>query len=84
MATRSITVRSLSPLSPTSERFLPKSWLAPNGLDVTDDFIRYVRPLIGEGLPPLEFESGVLRFARLTPAYAPKRCASYVPQNYRG
>jgi len=66
-----------------SERFLPASWIAPNGLDVTDDFIRYARPLIGEGLPPLEFEGGILRFARLVPAYAEKKCPPYVPQNYR-
>lgn len=67
-----------------SERFLPKAWIAPGGLDVTDDFLRYAQPLIGQGLPPLEFENGILRFARLVPAYVEKKCPPYVPQNYRG
>ena len=31
-----------------SERFFPKDWIAPSRIDVTDDFLDYARPLIGE------------------------------------
>ncbi|HWR23854.1 MAG TPA: diphosphate--fructose-6-phosphate 1-phosphotransferase [Feifaniaceae bacterium] len=67
-----------------SERFLPKSWIAPNGLDVTDDFIKYAKPLIGEGVAPFEYENGILRFARIQRRLLEKRCPPYVPQNHRG
>ncbi len=66
-----------------SERFLPASWISENGLDVTDDFIRYAKPLIGEGLPPVAFENGILRFARIAPHYIEKKCPPYIPQNHR-
>ena len=67
-----------------SERFLPKSWIALGGLDVTDDFIQYAKPLIGEGVAPFEYENGVLRFARIRAQLVEKRCPPYVPQNHRG
>jgi len=66
-----------------SARFLPKEWIAPGGIDVTDDFIRYAKPLIGSGNAPLEFEDGILRFARLARARLPKKCPDYVPVGMR-
>lgn len=33
------------------ERTLPLEYIAPGGNDVTDAFIQWVRPLIGENLP---------------------------------
>jgi 6-phosphofructokinase 1 len=35
------------------ERRLPDSFIAASGTDVTDDFIAYARPLIGDPLPPV-------------------------------
>ena len=66
-----------------SERFLPKSWIAESGVDVTDDFIRYAKPLIGDGAAEMEYENGILRFARLVPTPVTQRLAAYVPENYR-
>ena len=66
-----------------SERFLPKEWIAENRIDVTDDFIRYAKPLIGGGIAPLEFEDGLLRFARLKRSRIEKKCPDYVPVGMR-
>jgi 6-phosphofructokinase 1 len=66
-----------------SERRFPRAWIAPGGLDVTDDFVRYARPLIGEGWVNVPLEGGLPRFARLRPVFAARRCAPYVPQAYR-
>lgn len=35
-----------------TERLLPKHYLQPDRYDVSDDFLRWVRPLIGSHLPP--------------------------------
>ncbi len=35
-----------------AERFLPEEYLSPSGNDVTDAFIAYARPLIGDPLSP--------------------------------
>jgi ATP-dependent phosphofructokinase / diphosphate-dependent phosphofructokinase len=66
-----------------SERFIPKSWIAADGVDVTDDFLRYARPLIGEGWPALELEGGLQRFARIEPRFVDKKLAAYVPMTLR-
>ena len=34
-----------------SERTFPKEWIAASRVDVTDDFVRYAQPLIGENWP---------------------------------
>ncbi|MBI9101899.1 MAG: diphosphate--fructose-6-phosphate 1-phosphotransferase [Spirochaetales bacterium] len=52
-----------------SERQLPSSWITDDGLDVTDDFIKYARPLIGKEPPHIFFENGLHRFARLNPVF---------------
>jgi ATP-dependent phosphofructokinase / diphosphate-dependent phosphofructokinase len=66
-----------------SERSFPKEWIAPNRIDVTDDFVRYARPLIGEGWPSIPLVDGRQRFARLENVFAPQKLPAYVPQAYR-
>ena len=66
-----------------SERTFPAEWIAESGVDVTDEFIAYARPLIGEDWVSVPFINGVQRFARLRPLFADTKCADYVPQAYR-
>jgi 6-phosphofructokinase 1 len=70
-------------LMANSERFFPKAWIAPNQIDVTDDFIAYAKPLIGEEWVRVPLENGLPRFARLKPVFAEKKCPAYVPEAYR-
>ena len=63
-----------------SEREFPRSWIAPNRIDVTDDFCRYARPLIGEDWPSVPIINGLQRFARLEPMMAEKKLPAYLPQ----
>lgn len=65
-----------------SERFLPDSWIAPGGIDVTDDFIRYAQPLIGDGWPDIRIENGLQRFARISRTFTPKKLKDYTPQAF--
>ena len=66
-----------------SERTFPKAWIAPGGTDVTDDFVRYAQPLLGDGWPAVPLEHGLQRFARLQRTFAPQRLPAYVPQALR-
>jgi 6-phosphofructokinase 1 len=66
-----------------SARQIPRHWLSPDGLDVTDDFVRYARPLIGEQWAPVPLENGVPRFARLKVRFIERQLPGYVPQKYR-
>jgi hypothetical protein len=66
-----------------SSRFLPSSWITKDGLDVTDDFIRYAAPLIGDGDPEAPVENGLQRFARLDIKFVPRKCPQYVPVRFR-
>ncbi|MGC9522351.1 MAG: diphosphate--fructose-6-phosphate 1-phosphotransferase [Anaerolineae bacterium] len=66
-----------------SERTFPESWIAPSRVDVTDDFVRYARPLIGESWPSVPLIDGRQRFAQLEPTFAEPKLASYTPQAYR-
>lgn len=63
-----------------SERTFPQAWIAANGYDVTDDFLRYARPLIGEEMVSLPLIDGRARLAQLQPKYAPAVLPAYVPQ----
>jgi ATP-dependent phosphofructokinase / diphosphate-dependent phosphofructokinase len=65
-----------------SERFFPRHWLAPSRIDVTDDFIAYAQPLIGEDWVSVPMVRGLPRFARIALKYAPRKLADYVPQTY--
>ena len=66
-----------------SERSFPRNWIAPNRVDVTDDFVRYARPLIGDHWPTIPLVDGRQRFARLKKIFASPKLPSYVPQAYR-
>ena len=66
-----------------SSRTLPPEWITEDGLDVTDDFIRYARPLIGEGWPETPLENGLQRFARIRIEFIDKKLPEYVPVRYR-
>ena len=67
-----------------SARFLPKSWIAANGIDVTDDFIRYAAPLIGGESPSVLLENGLQRFARLAARFVEAKLPAYRPVRFRG
>ena len=66
-----------------SARQIPRHWLSPDGLDVTDDFLRYARPLIGDDWAPIPLENGVPRFARLESRFIDRQLPEYVPQKHR-
>jgi len=66
-----------------SERAFPQAWIAPNRADVTDDFLAYARPLIGEDWPSIPLVDGRQRFARLKPIFAEQLLPRYLPQAHR-
>ncbi len=63
-----------------SERSFPASWITPDGTDVTDDFVRYARPLIGDDWPSIPLVDGRVRLARLKPVFADQKLPKYIPQ----
>ena len=67
-----------------SERSFPADWIAPSRIDVTDDFVRYARPLIGEDWVSVPCVNGRQRFARVKLIFADKKCPAYEPQAYAG
>jgi 6-phosphofructokinase len=66
-----------------SARQLPPDWISADGLDVTDDFIRYARPLIGNQWPRIPVENGLQRFARLEIRFIDRKLPEYVPVRFR-
>lgn len=66
-----------------SKRQFPTEWITESKMDVTDEFVQYAGPLIGEELPSVPLVGGLQRFVRLKPIFAPKRCEQYVLQAYR-
>ncbi len=66
-----------------SERALPKEWISENRRDVTDDFVQYAKPLIGDNWVDIPLEGGIQRFANFQNIFAEKRCKDYVPMMYR-
>jgi 6-phosphofructokinase 1 len=66
-----------------SERHFPAAWIAPDRTDVTDEFVRYARPLIGDDWPAVPLVDGRQRFARLEPIFAEPKLPKYVPQAHR-
>ncbi|MFA6998849.1 MAG: hypothetical protein WC198_06800, partial [Victivallaceae bacterium] len=66
-----------------SERFFPKQWITADGCDVTDEFMDYVRPLIGEDWPSVPVVNGRQRFAQLKPVFADKKLPEYELQAFR-
>ena len=63
-----------------SERIFPAHWILPSGSDVSTDFIRYAKPLVGEDLLSLPMIGGRQRLTRFKPIYAEKKLPEYVPE----
>lgn len=63
-----------------SERTFPKAWISPSGYDVTDEFLRYAKPLIGDDMISLPMVDGRQRLTRFAPIYADQKLPRYVPQ----
>ena len=63
-----------------SERTFPAKWIAPNGCDVTDDFVRYAKPLVGSEMVSLPMIDGRQRMTRFQPIFAEKKLSKYIPQ----
>lgn len=57
-------------LMANSERSFPSAWLTDTRTDVSDAFVQYARPLIGEEYPAIPLVAGLPRFARLDAIYA--------------
>ena len=66
-----------------SERAFPQDWIAPSRIDVTDDFVDYAKPLIGEDWPSVPIVDGRQRFARFKPVFAEKELPAYTLQALR-
>ncbi len=65
-----------------SERTFPLEWISENKVDVTDEFLRYAQPLIGDEWPKIEIENGLQRFTRFKKIFADKKCNDYTPEAY--
>ena len=62
-----------------SVRYMPSNWITEDSLDVTDDFINYAMPLIGDGWPEIKMENGLQRFAKLNVNFIDKKLPEYMP-----
>jgi 6-phosphofructokinase len=60
-----------------SERTFPEKWISRNRYDVTDEFLAYVRPLIGDDWPSVPIINGRQRFAMLNMKFADKKLSDY-------
>jgi 6-phosphofructokinase 1 len=63
-----------------SERKFPAAWITPAGCDVTDEYVRYARPLVGDDMIGLPMVDGRQRMTRFRQIFADKELAEYVPQ----
>ena len=63
-----------------ADREFPARWINEAGTDVTDDFVRYARPLVGDDMITLPLVDGRQRLARLQPIHASQKLVKYVPQ----
>ncbi len=78
-----ITTKCRSPKSPIANGAFPASWISENGYDVTDEFVRYAQPLVGEGMVSLPMIGGRQRMTRLKPLFADQKLPPYVPEAER-
>lgn len=65
-----------------SERTFPEKWIAQNRIDVSDEFLNYVRPLIGDDWPSVPLIDGRQRFTKFKPVFAEKKLDKYLPEAY--
>ncbi len=66
-----------------SERTFPEKWISKSRVDVSDDFLDYVRPLIGNDWPSVPLVNGIQRFTKFKPVFADKKLKSYLPEAYK-
>ena len=66
-----------------SQRFLPAGWIDSSGIDVTDDYLDYARPLIGDEWPEIAIVDGLQRFARIEPVFVSQILGDYLPVRFR-
>ncbi|MEW4488228.1 diphosphate--fructose-6-phosphate 1-phosphotransferase [Thalassoglobus sp. JC818] len=74
-----------APLSEVAEkdRKFPSNWISECGTDVTDDFVKYARPLIGDNWVSVPMIDGRLRLSQLDTRkemFASQKLDAYVPQ----
>ena len=68
-----------------SARGLPPEWISQSGIDVTDEYINYAMPLIGDGarILPESGAGGLPDFVCLDLTPLQKKCRAYIPINHR-
>jgi 6-phosphofructokinase len=66
-----------------SERTFPADWITADGMDVTDEFVRYAQPLVGDQMLQLPLVQGRQRLTEFKPIYASPRLPEYVLQALR-
>lgn len=64
-------------------RSFPSNWISTSKIDVSDEFVRYARPLLGEDFVSVPLVDGRLRFSKLKPIFAEKKLPSYIPVAHR-
>jgi 6-phosphofructokinase 1 len=74
-----------APLSEVAEkdRHFPSEWISKCGTDVTDEFVKYARPLIGDDWVSVPMIDGRLRLAKLNTSkelFATQKLPKYIPQ----
>ena len=62
-----------------SERTFPQDWISADGTDVSDAFVEYAKPLVGEHMLELPLEDGRARLTRFAPVFAEKKLDEYPP-----
>jgi ATP-dependent phosphofructokinase / diphosphate-dependent phosphofructokinase len=65
-----------------SERHFPDYWISENRIDVTDEFLSYARPLIGDDWVSVPLINGRQRFTRFNKIFADKKLPKYTPEAY--
>ncbi|QDU80218.1 Pyrophosphate--fructose 6-phosphate 1-phosphotransferase [Polystyrenella longa] len=63
-----------------SERKFLDNWISPCGTDVTDEFVNYAKPLIGEDWVSVPMIDGRMRMSQLERKFADQKLEAYVPQ----
>jgi 6-phosphofructokinase 1 len=66
-----------------SEREFPEKWIAGNKMDVTNEFLQYAKPLIGEDWVSVPMIGARQRFTKLDMVFAEQQLDNYIPQAYR-
>lgn len=65
-----------------SERTFPLEWLSKDKIDVTEDFVNYVKPLIGSSFVKIPTINGIMRFTKFKQIFAEKKLKQYIPSEY--